>query len=294
VIKRLSTVQLKFCLFIIISIDDIYFSFLIECWIYFGVVIHVHTHVAYTPLHPHKILTFGNWTPQKYTQQLFLSLFSLFSFTLSSQTIRRRTHHPPPPSSTLLSLPSFSSPPFSLLHPFSPFPLTEHHHRPHLTSTGKTPKLITTASPLLFRRRWWKRQSLIHFFPDLGYLRPTHSIVAVVSVNFFTSAAPSSVLLSPHRHYPTNLPPPPPPPPSSSSPASCFLNCRIHRPHHRRSDSSPAQPVVKIERGSRESRENGRLQREKGTLCCRGERVKGLKERKKKKKGHQITKIPSQ
>ena len=136
----------------------------------FRVVIHVHTHLAYTPLHPQKILTFGNWT---HTNTLN-NCFSLSSFTLSSQTIRCRTHHPPPSLSTLLSLPSFSSPPFSLLHPFSPLPLTEHHHRPRLTSTGNTPKLTTTASPLLFRRRWWKRRSPIHL--SRSGLPPSYSL----------------------------------------------------------------------------------------------------------------------
>lgn len=87
---------------------------------------------------------------QIHSATVSFSLFSLFLHPLFSDN---PPPHPPPPPSTLLSLPSFSSPPFSLLHPFSPFPLTEHHHRPHLTSTVNIPKLTTTAGQLLFRRR---------------------------------------------------------------------------------------------------------------------------------------------
>jgi len=244
----------------------------------------------------------NNWHTHPYTHTKFWHLatgptqihsttvsFSLFSLFLHPLFSDNPPPHPPPTaivvypslSSFILVTTFFSSSPFFSFTPhWTPPPATPNLHRQH-------PKAHHHRQSTSFPATVMETTISHPFFPDLGYLRPTHSIVVVVSVNFFTSVAPSSVLLSPHRHCPTNLPPPPSP--SSSSPASCFLNFRIHCPHHHRSDSSPAQLVVNVERGSRESRENGKLQREKGTLCCREERVKGLK-----KKGHEITKIPSQ
>lgn len=79
-------------------------------------------------------------------------------------------------------------PSFSLfLHPFSPFSLN-----PKLTTTGGGPIFF----PATANETTISHPSVL----DLGYLCPTNAVTVVVSVNLFTSTAPSFVLLSPHHH----------------------------------------------------------------------------------------------
>ena len=77
------------------------------------------------------------------------------------------------------------------LHPFSHFSLT-----PKLTTNVISPFFSVTTN----------ETTISHpFVSDIGYLCPTNSFVVVVFVNFFTSVAPSFVLLTPHCHVVTQL-----------------------------------------------------------------------------------------